>query len=135
MGASKRIIGAWGAVLVVVLSGCATASNPWEGYGARAARKAALMDPGAICPVVVENGTNAALDASYEVVGMRFDLGILPSGQSAQFKVQCQAGRVRATAVSHAVGLDEPQERFQKMARLDLASVTRVHLTQADQIY
>lgn len=118
-----------------LLGGCATAASPWAQHDERAGLKAASMDPAAVCPVVVSNSTETTLDASYEVVGMRFDLGLLPSGQSTGFNVQCQAGQVRATAVSHSLGLDEPQRRFRKMARLDVARVTHLQLTQADAVY
>ena len=119
---------------VGLLAGCASAANPWTGHGPEAAAKARSMDPAAVCPVVLQNHTQATLDASYEVVGMRFDLGLLPSGQSASFNVHCQAGRVRALAVSHSLGTEEPQELFQRMARLDQVIVTRVSLTQADRV-
>jgi hypothetical protein len=36
--------------------------------------------------------------------------------------------------VSHSLGAEEPQELFQRMARLDQATVTRVSLTQADRV-
>lgn len=130
-----RITGATSLLLAALLSGCATASSPWAQHEARAELKETFMRPGSVCPVIVENETEAMLDASYEVVGMRFDLGLLPSGQTAEFQVQCRAGRVRATAVSRSVGLDEPELRFQKMARLDLSRITRLQLTQADRVH
>lgn len=131
---SRWLTRTWLLATGLLLAGCATSADPWSEHAATAGLKATSMDPAAVCPVVVRNGTEATLDASYEVVGMRFDLGLLPSGQTAEFNVQCQAGRVRATAVSHAMGLDEPEQRFQKMVRLDLARVTQLRLTQADAV-
>lgn len=121
--------------LLLVLVGCATAPGPWEGHAGRADAKAARLDPAAVCPVILSNGTPGTVDASYEVVGMRFDLGLLPSGQSAEFQVQCQAGRVRATGVSHTGGLDEARDRYQVVARLDGARVTRLQLSQANKVH
>lgn len=120
--------------LAAALSGCATASSPWAGHAERADSKAARLDPSAICPVELHNGTPSMLDARYEVVGMSFDLGPLPAGQAAQFHVQCRAEQVRAMGVARAEAFEAEPSRFQTVARLDPAHTTRLRLTTANAI-
>ena len=118
----------------VSVSACATASSPWAAHEAGRGLKEARADASSICPVVIQNGTGQLLDTRYSVVGMDFDVGLIPVGQSVRFNVQCQAGRVQAMAVSHAAGMDESQSRFAKTAHLDPLRGTRLAITPADRV-
>ncbi len=107
----------------------------WVAHEQSQGAKAALADANALCPVEIENSTDQMLDTRYSVVGMDFDIGLLPMGQSVQFSVQCQAGRLQAMAVSRAASLDEGQTRFAKSVRLDPVRGTRLAFTMADRVH
>lgn len=133
--AVKRMHAVATILLTCAVGACASASNPWASHAATDGLKAARAAVNGLCPVTIGNGTREMLDARYSVVGMDFDAGLIPVGQSVQFNVQCQAGRIQATAVTHLASLDQDQTRFVKTARLDPLRGARLDITPADRVH
>jgi len=119
------------AALALVTGGCATSGDVFQAHRAAVAQRelelatADLRD----CPVVVTNDTGQYLDVDYVAAGMRKELGVLPSGQRAEFNVLCDAGSVDAYGVVTMEGMYSGSREFRTRARLDRTKVAVLRFT------
>lgn len=121
-------------LLLLALGACAGASSsPWRSHDATADLKARAGAPGAVCPVVFSNATDAMIEAGFLALGVESSIGFIPSGQSLTVAVACRRERIEAFAVSE-LGVKDEVVRYRKLARLNLVQVTHLDITAADRV-
>ena len=131
----KAPIGRAAALSLFVLAGpaCTGSPSPWRAHDLTAGVKMRASDPGAACPVVFSNDTGTLIEAGYVSSGMESSVGMIPSGHSLEVSVSCRQERIEAFAVSDG-GVLDGVVRYRKLARLNLAQVTRLDITAADRV-
>lgn len=117
----------------VSLSACAAAAGPWQVHDGTFDLKRKAADPSSVCPVVFTNDTGDLIEAGYMSLGIESSVGMIPSGHSLEVAVSCGQERIEAFAVADQ-GLTGGMVRYRKMARLNLAQVTRLEITAADRV-
>lgn len=120
-------------ILSLFAGACASASSPWKTHDRTADVKARAADPAAQCPVVLANATDDLIEAGYVSLGVESVVGMIPVGHSLRLSVSCREGQIEAFAVSDG-GLMDDVVHYRKLARLDLAQVTHLDITQADRV-
>ena len=120
-------------IVAASLSACATAVGPWHAHDGTFDLKRKAADPSSVCPVVFTNDTGDLIEAGYVSLGIESSEGMIPSGHSLEVAVSCRQERIEAFAVADQ-GLTGGMVRYRKMARLNLAQVTRLDITAADRV-
>ncbi len=118
---------------VCLAAACSPTPSPWDHFDTAQVRAEAAADPGRICRVRFENGTQDPVSVRYRTPKASMNIGTIPSDASLEAGIPCADEIVWAWAVSENVRQGQGRLSYRKRESLDPVEITRIRFTIADR--